>query len=183
MNGRLGACVLAAGLCALPLPLDAQTTGSVRGEVTDAAQAAMPGVTVTLTGEPIRGAERVAVCGAEGGFLFTGLPPGLYTLRAELDGFTPQELTAVRVRINSTTPVRLVLAPLEAIHEEMTVTSEAPLINLTGSEVGNSYTAEFIEDLPTNRNFWDMVSASPGPTLAGLTSTRVLPLDCVSAAA
>lgn len=162
MNGRLGACVLAAGLCALTLPLDAQTTGSVRGEVTDAAGAAMPGVTVTLTGEPIRGAERVAVSGAEGGFFFTGLPPGLYTVRAELDGFTPQELTEVRVRINSTTPVRLALAPLEAIHEEMTVTSEAPLINLTGSEFGNSYSAEFLEDLPTQRNFWDMVSASPG---------------------
>lgn len=162
MNGRLRILVLAAGLFALPLSLHAQTTGSIRGEATDAAGAPMPGVTVTLTGEPIRGAERVAVSGAEGGFLFTGLPPGLYEVRAELDGHTAQELSEVRVRINSSTSLRLAMAPLESIHEEMTVTSEAPLINLTGSEFGNNYSAEFLEDLPTQRNFWDMVSASPG---------------------
>lgn len=172
MNGRLGACILAAGLCALPLSLHAQTTGSVRGEVTDAAEAPLPGVTVSLTGEAIRGGERVTVSGAAGGFLFTGLPPGLYAVRSELDGFTPQELTAVRVRINSTTSLRLVLSPLEAIHEEMTVTSEAPLINLTGSEFGNNYSAEFLEDLPTQRNFWDMVSASPGMSQATHGSDR-----------
>lgn len=172
MDGRLRVLVLAAGLLALPLSLCAQTTGSVRGEVADPAGAALPGVTVTLTGEPIRGAERTASTGPSGGFLFAGLPTGLYSVRAELDGFTPQTLDEVRVRINTTASVQIVLAPMEAIHEEMTVTSEAPLINLTGSEVGNSYTAEFLEDLPTNRNFWDLVSASPGMSQSTQTSDR-----------
>jgi outer membrane receptor protein involved in Fe transport len=162
MSGRLARCVLAAGLLALPHPLLAQTTGSIRGEVADSANVHLAGAVVTLTGEPIRGAERTAVTGATGTFLFTGLPTGLYTLRAELGGYAPLELKDVRVQINTTTSVPFVLAPMEAIQEVMTVTSEAPLISLTGSQVGNNYSADFIEDLPTGRNMWDLVSVSPG---------------------
>lgn len=162
MSRPLSLCVLAAGLLALPLSLSAQTTGSVRGEVSRAGEGPLAGAAVVLTGEPIRGAERRAETGPSGDFFFNGLPTGAYSVRAELTGFTPQVLNEVRVRINTTTSVTLFLTPLEEITDELTVTSEAPLINLTGSEVGSNYSSDFIEDLPTKRNFWDLVSASPG---------------------
>ena len=162
MSGRRVRFLVAAGLLALPSSIFAQTTGSIRGDVASVTGTPVPGASAVLTGEPIRGAERKAVTGPNGEFFFTGLPTGLYSVRAEAGGFSPREVTELRVRINTTTSVSIVLAPMEQITEELTVTSESPLINLTGSDVGNNYSADFLEDLPTRRNMWDIISVSPG---------------------
>ena len=162
MSGRLVRFIVAAGLLALPTSVFAQTTGTVRGDVASTAGVHLPGAAVVVTGEAIRGAERKAVTGPGGDFFFTGLPTGVYSVHAEASGFMPREVTDVRVRINTTTLISIVFAPLEQITEELTVTSESPLIDLTGSGVGNSYSADFLEDLPTKRNMWDLISVSPG---------------------
>lgn len=138
----------------------AQTTsGAIRGEVRDPDQGPLAGVTVTVAGE--RGTVRTAVTGATGKYLFTSLPPGVYTVKAELEGRARQSVDGVRVTIAGTATVDLVL-PGERVSEEVTVTAEKPLIDVTSSQVGTNYQAEFIEDLPTRRRFWNLVAVSPG---------------------
>jgi len=61
-----------------------ETTGSVRGRVVDAQGLAVPGVTVTTTGP--QGA-KTTVTDAEGRFSIPFLTPGVYSVRAELQGF------------------------------------------------------------------------------------------------
>jgi outer membrane receptor protein involved in Fe transport len=134
------------------------TTGTIRGDVTDADGAPLPGVTITVTGE--RGVERVVTTGANGRYLIVSVPPGSYTVSAELSGMATRRFENLRVTIGGYAAADFQLTG--EVSEEITVTSEAPLIDLRSSEAPTNYQAEFVEDLPTRRNFWDMVAVSPG---------------------
>jgi len=64
----------------------AQTTGGIEGKVTDAQGLVLPGVSVTLTGEAVLGAQ-TAVTLADGTYRFRALRPASYNLAFELAGF------------------------------------------------------------------------------------------------
>jgi outer membrane receptor protein involved in Fe transport len=140
--------------------LSAQTTARLRGQVTDADGGALPGVTVTVSSDALFTGSRVSTTGTTGTYSFSALPPGLYSVRAELDEFQGQVREGIRAKINVTTTTSFQL--LSTFTEALVVTSDAPLVNLTSSSVGSNYDAEFIEDLPLNRYFWDMMLLSPG---------------------
>ena len=74
----------------------AQTgTAALIGTVTDQQGAVLPGVTVTVTGVD-SGVSRTATTDTSGGYQVLALPPGLYNLKVELEGFR----TAVRDKVN-----------------------------------------------------------------------------------
>ncbi|MGB5817424.1 MAG: TonB-dependent receptor, partial [Thermoanaerobaculia bacterium] len=160
-----------AALCfALSLPALAQTTGRIRGNVTDPDGEPIPGVTVSVSGENLPGGARTAISGENGSFRISALPPGNYNLVAEMDGFQTETIENIRVGINATANANFYM--YAELMETVTVTSEAPLVDVTSSAVGNSFTAEFIKDLPTNRNFYDMISVSPGVSISSEGSDR-----------
>jgi outer membrane receptor protein involved in Fe transport len=150
-------CLAAAGVIAQT------TTGNIRGTVSDADGEPLPGVTVTLITE--RGEERAVVTGAEGRFLLASVPPGSHSIRAELDGVAPQTVGGVRVTIAGTATVNFVLSSA-TFAGELTVSGESPVIDLITSTVSSNYASEFFEDIPTRRNFWDLVAVSPGMSSA-----------------
>ncbi len=145
-------------LCAFAVT--AQTAGSIRGRVFDRQGGALPGAMVQIIGDLIRG-ERLTVTGKNGTFSFLAIPPGSYSVSAELEGFASAHLDGVRVGIGSTTTLELVL-DVETVREVIEVTSEAPLLDVSSSSVGSNYSADFIEDLPTSRAFHDYMSVAPG---------------------
>lgn len=162
MNRRSLVVVAVAGLILVSsLPATAQTTGRIRGTVTDQQGAVMPGVTVTITSQELMGGTRLAVTGETGAYRFTALPPGLYNVMAEMDGFRTETLADVKVGVGATANAEFVMYPAE-FTEAVTVTSEAPLVDVTSSSKSNTFTAEFIQNMPTDRNFYDMISVSPG---------------------
>jgi protocatechuate 3,4-dioxygenase beta subunit len=62
----------------LPVTLAAQTTtGSLRGTITDASGAVLPGVTVELSGTSQIGGAQTAVTDQNGQYRFPNLSPGL----------------------------------------------------------------------------------------------------------
>src|SRR5688500_7699707 len=76
-------------LASVPSLAAAQTlTGTIAGTVADAQGAVLPGVTVTITG---RTGSQSQPTDAEGVFRFLALSPGIYSVRAELQGFRPHE--------------------------------------------------------------------------------------------
>ena len=68
-----------------------QTSGTLRGRVTDSSGAVIPGAAVSLAGP---GGARTTTTDATGAYLFTGLPSGTYTVQATTTGFSPFEAKA-----------------------------------------------------------------------------------------
>ncbi|MES1210934.1 MAG: carboxypeptidase-like regulatory domain-containing protein, partial [Acidobacteriota bacterium] len=107
----------------------AQTTGSVAGRVTDSDGGVLPGVTVEARSPNLQGT-RTDVTNESGQFRFTLLPPGTYTLNFNLQGFGVESRDiAVSLDQDITLNVQLTPAP----SEEITVTSEVPVVDTTST--------------------------------------------------
>jgi len=154
-------------LVAVSTPLFAQTvTGTMTGNVTDASQAALPGVTVTIR-NAATSLVRVVVTDNVGFFSAPFLPTGRYNVQAELSGFGTVERQNVRVDLNQTTVQDFTLTP--AVSDTVTVTADAPRINVTDGEIKQTLRSEEIMTLPqTNQtSFLGLTS-----TLAGYQETN-----------
>ncbi len=79
------------------------SVGNLYGKVTDESGAALPGVSVTLSGV---GAAQWTTSGGQGDFRFLNLSAGSYSVKAELSGFATVELTNVVVSIGTNVEVR-----------------------------------------------------------------------------
>ncbi|HEY7334359.1 MAG TPA: carboxypeptidase regulatory-like domain-containing protein [Bryobacteraceae bacterium] len=75
----------------------AQSTGSLRGQVTDPSGAGIPGATVTLSGPA--DTVKVASTDATGNYIIVGLPGGQYTVRVAAPGFTLFERTNLELSV------------------------------------------------------------------------------------
>jgi hypothetical protein len=143
-------------------PLRAQaTTGGIEGRVTDEQGLALPRRTVTVHNSAI-GFHRSLVSDSLGWVSFLSLPIGLYDLRCEGAGFTSRTLEGVRVDVGATTSV-LIRMTMAGKAEELTVTGEAPLIDVKQSGVAEIVTPVQIENLPLNgRQFGNLAVLVPG---------------------
>ncbi len=101
----------------------AQTTGTIRGTVTDAAGDALPGVVVTASAS---GVDTEGVTNADGAFAFTDLAAGDYVLTATLFGYASRELQ-VTVRAGAVEVVTIVLQPFFQL-DPISVVAEEPAV-------------------------------------------------------
>jgi outer membrane receptor protein involved in Fe transport len=58
--------------------------------------------------------------------------------------------------------------------EAVTVSSEAPLVDVTSSSVATSFSSEELEALPTTRNYYDLMQVAPGLSKATEDSDRTI---------
>ena len=123
-----------------------ETTSAIVGQVSDAANAALPGVTVTITNRET-GATRTAKTGDTGRFDFPQLKPGLYSVRAEMEGFQPQRNDNVFSGLGQKQTVDFRLKIAQA-RETVEVSSEPPVINPEDANTSTNLNAPALEDLP-----------------------------------
>jgi outer membrane receptor protein involved in Fe transport len=142
-------------------PVLAQTKGGIRGTAVDNDGNPMPGVIVEASGEVLGGANRGTVTAANGVFNFGIMPPGRYRLTASMNGFQTQTVDDVRVSVDAVAPVTFIMVP-EAFAGEIKVTSERPLVDTSTATVGAAYDYDFVKDLPTRGNFYDVINNSAG---------------------
>ena len=139
----------------------AQTAGTIAGAVSDASGGALPGVTVTAR-NPRTGLVRTSVTGSEGRYAIAALPPGMYEVRAELAGFTPQLRPDVPLAVAETLALNVILQ-VGGVSVEEVVTGVTPLVNTSTSELSYLVGAEAMEQLPLNgRNYTDLALLQPG---------------------
>ena len=145
--GRL----LAAGLLVtgLAAPLHAQLTrGTISGNVRDTTGGYLPGVTVLVTSNAT-GLQRSTSTDGNGFYRITGLDPGTYTVRLELQGFKVVENREVPVPPTGETTFDGALE-LGALTESVDVTAvtDAITLNKTNGSVGQTFSARQATELP-----------------------------------
>jgi len=139
---------------------NAITTGMVRGTVSDASGAVIPGASVTLqnaaTGQTVSRSTN-----ADGIFVFPSQPIGEYLLEASAPGFSEQRMLAFEVAIGQTTTVHIRLKPRSG-SESVVVQGESPLLRLEDSDQSSIINRGLLDGLPlSGRRFLDFSLLSP----------------------
>jgi hypothetical protein len=137
------------------------TTGQIEGVITDPQGAALPGVSVTARNVGT-GFERTATSDETGLYRLSLLPLGTYELTAALQGFTTIRRERLVLQVNETMalPISMQLA---ALAETLTITAQAPVVEVTRSQSAVTLNDTAISSLPINgRRFQDFVLLTPG---------------------
>src|SRR5216683_2258618 len=136
-------------------------TGTLLGVVRDETGAALPGATITVK-STATGVTRGATSDSEGRYRLSTLDPGEYDVRAELSSFKAAVRIGVVVTVGGTAEADIKMS-LGAIAEEVTVKTEAPLIEPAKTGLSRVVSTQEIESLPiSGRNFVDFVKLSSG---------------------
>src|SRR5712692_7380162 len=136
-------------------------TATLNGVVSDPKDLAVAGAKVTLTNQGT-GVTREAKTSSEGQYVFTELPPGVYTLRIEMQGFAPREYKDVRLEVGRAVTIDAKLE-LAQLGQQVSVSEVGLGLQLTQSEVQGLVTASTVENIPLNgRNFLELAFLIPG---------------------
>jgi hypothetical protein len=140
-------------------------TGSIVGLVTDASNALLPGVTVSLSGERLIGGAQTAVTDTRGAYRFDRLVPGSYNVRFELQGFRTVDRPDVRI---SAAFVATINGKMEvgSVSETITVTGESPTVDVRSNVQQTVMSQEILEGIPTGRDPWSLAKLIPGVQVA-----------------
>src|SRR5215470_4942629 len=142
------------------------STTSLRGTVTDPSGSIVSGATVVLTNAESK-AERTATTGTQGGYLFLSVPPGTYTLDVTAQGFRKYEQTDLELLVNTPATANVQLK-VGAIAEVVTVTTEAPALNLVDASIGNPFNETQVKQIPLDgRNVPELLSLQAGVAYIG----------------
>ena len=156
-------CVVVATVLSSASAFGQGAVSEVSGNVVDQTGSVLPGVTVTIT-EENTGLARTAISGEAGRFLIPSVTPGRYSVQAELAGFRTQMQTGITVNVGQAVTVNFSLL-VGAVEDQITVTGEAPVIEISQTQIGSNITAQAIEDLPTQgRQQYALLALVPGMT-------------------
>jgi len=134
--------------CLVPAQARAQgeTTSAIVGQVRDTTNAVVPSATVTIA-SPETGLRRSAKTDEAGRFNFPQLKPGTYSVKAEAQGFEPQQNDNVIAGLGQKQTVDFTLRVTRST-VTVEVNSEAPIINPENANTSTTLDAPALEDLP-----------------------------------
>lgn len=136
----------------------AGTTGKLVGVVYDKSSGeALPGVNIIIDNTTLGAATDL-----DGSFLILGVPPGVYTVRAMMIGYTEMAQNGVMVNVDKTTRLEFRLSQTSLdLGETIEVTAERPLVKRDLTSTESSVGRDVIESLPVD-NFQDVVNLQAG---------------------
>ena len=142
------------------------SSASLQGTVTDQSGSAIPGATVVLVDAESK-TERSTTTGTRGEYRLLGLPPGTYSLKVTAKSFARYEQTALHLLVNTPATANIELK-VGAVNESVTVTSEAPALNMVDASIGNSFDQTQVRQIPIEgRNVPDLLSLQAGVAYTG----------------
>jgi len=164
MRSRIGTLLLLVVPLVLPAAARAQarlTGADLAGAVADESGAALREAKVTVTNVATN-VTRSAVSDASGRYYVAALPPGTYRIHVTIEGFAAQGREGVVLSIGQSATVDFKLK-LAGAAEEVTVTAEAPALDLSHTAVSSVVNQQQIEGLPiSGRNFISFTVITPG---------------------
>jgi outer membrane receptor protein involved in Fe transport len=137
------------------------TGGRILGRVADSSGAVLAGVRITLTNEATS-VSSGSTTNSGGEYGFPQVPVGTYRMEFDLAGFKKNVQRGVNVDLNQVVTVNSVLQ-IGATKETVEVTSEAPLIDTTSTQLGAVMDSRQVSNLPLNsRDTYQLLQLQPG---------------------
>jgi hypothetical protein len=167
IKNKLSFLALAAAFMLIAMPLMAQTT-SVSGKVVDQGGGVVPGVSITLLSST--GAVKTTVTNEVGVYQFPQLPPGTYSIKAELKGFKTASVARLELLVD-TPSIQDLKLEVGGIAETVTVEASAVQLNTLDATLGTAFEGFRVIQLPLeSRNVANLLSLQAGVTEAGYVS-------------
>jgi hypothetical protein len=135
--------------------------GRILGRVSDQSGALLSGLKVTATNEAT-GATHQTQTNSTGDYSFPAVPVGTYTLTFDMAGFKTNVRKGITVDINQVVTFNSTMQIGQA-KELVEVTSEAPLVDTTTTQLGAIVNNRSVNELPLNaRDTYQFLQLQPG---------------------
>jgi hypothetical protein len=151
---------------------------SIAGVVKDPSGAALPGVTVEAASSVLIEKTRSVVTDGTGQYQIIDLRPGTYSITFTISGFTPLKREGVELVGAFAATVNAELR-VGGINETITVTGEAPVVDVRSVSRQRVMGADVIDVLPTGRTHLNAANLIPGiatsnPDIGGSTTIGIV---------
>ena len=155
-----------AAFVVLLLPAFASAQSSIAGVVKDDTGAVLPGVTVEAASPALIEKTRSVISDASGQFKIVDLRPGAYSVTFTLQGFSTYRRDGITLVGNATATVNGEMK-VGSIEENITVTGEAPLVDVQNASRSQVVNRELLDTVPTGGQVWQVGFTLPGVVQVG----------------
>ncbi len=152
----VAACVL--------LPAAASAQSSITGVVRDTSGGVLPGVTVEASSPTLIGGARSTVTDDQGLYRIVDLRPGPYTVLFTLAGFSTLRRDGIDLPAEFTATINADMS-VGTVEETVTVSGQAPIVDVRSSGAQTQFERETIESLPGTGRLALLNSIIPGASL------------------
>jgi carboxypeptidase family protein len=140
-----------------------QAIGSFSGTITDKSGSSIAGASVSVTSQGT-GVARETKTDDTGHYIINYLPVGMYTIRAQFQGFQTAEAKDLRLQIDEARELNFSLNPA-SVSSSVEVSATAVAVEATNPSLGQVITEQQVQQLPLNgRDFVQLATLTPGTT-------------------
>ena len=147
-------------LLAFLLPATAQAQTTLAGTVRDTSGLILPGVTIEAISPALIEKVRSAVTDTSGQYRITDLPPGTYSVTYTLTGFSRVVREGLSLSGSGVISVDVELR-VGGLQETITVTGDAPVVDVQSTRRETVLNNEVIRTLPATRSYTGILSNIP----------------------
>jgi hypothetical protein len=152
-----------------------QSTGSIRGTVTDAAGSTVVNADVIVR-NVATGEEHITKTDVAGIYQVSSLPVGIYRVEAKSPGMQSTAATGVELSVGSTVRQDFALQ-VSATSTTVEVSGEAPLVDSSTTTLGSVVNQHTVQEIPLNgRHFIDLALLTPGTVTPPVNGFLTAPL-------
>jgi hypothetical protein len=145
------------------LPASAYAQASITGVVKDTSGAVLPGATVEAASPALIEKVRSVTTDASGQYRIVDLRPGIYSVTFTLTGFSTVKREGIELRGTFTASVNGDLT-VGNLAETITVTGEAPLVDVQSTQAERALTKDVLDAIPAGRSHLTQAVLVPGLT-------------------
>jgi hypothetical protein len=153
-----------AALVLLLAPATARAQSTFTGVVKDTSGAVLPGVTVEAASDALIEKTREIITDANGAYRITDLRPGSYTVTFTLPGFATVKREGITLTADFTMTLNAELR-VGSLEETLTVTGDAPVIDVQSTTKQQVLSREALDAIPTGRTIQGMGQLIVGVSL------------------
>jgi hypothetical protein len=148
-------------VCTVGAPAAAWAQASLAGTVKDPSGAVLPGVTVEATSPALIEKVRAAVTDGTGQYRIEDLRPGSYEVTFALPGFNTLKRAGILLSGAQIANVSVELR-VGALEETVTVTGEAPVVDVRSTRREMTLSNDTIRSIPSVRSYSALLMTVPG---------------------